>query len=61
MIATAEHRLYIDADHILADLRERVDQVLVELELVTGWITNSFNGTLLHLTENPNNYFGGCK
>ena len=32
----AEHRLSIDADHMLADLRHRFDTVLAELEVVAG-------------------------
>jgi hypothetical protein len=35
----AEHRLSTDADHVLADLRSRFDQVLAELESVAGWKT----------------------
>jgi len=35
----AEHRLSIDADHVLTDLRQRFDQVLAELESVAGWKT----------------------
>ncbi|MBI3959252.1 MAG: nucleotidyl transferase AbiEii/AbiGii toxin family protein [Chloroflexi bacterium] len=35
----AQHRLSIDADHVLADLRQRFDQVLAELESVAGWKT----------------------
>jgi hypothetical protein len=35
----AGHRLSTDADHVLADLRQRFDQVLAELESVAGWKT----------------------
>ena len=35
----AEHRLSRDADHVLTDLRDRFDAVLVELEAVAGWRT----------------------
>lgn len=35
----AGHRLSTDADHILADLRNRFDTVLAELESVAGWTT----------------------
>lgn len=35
----AGHRLSTDADHVLADLRERFDQVLADLEAVAGWKT----------------------
>ena len=33
------HRLSADADHVVADLRSRFDQVLAELESVAGWRT----------------------
>ncbi|MBU0511787.1 MAG: hypothetical protein KJ638_08830 [Chloroflexi bacterium] len=39
----AEHRLSIDADHVLTDLRQRFDQVLAELESVAGWKTARVN------------------
>jgi hypothetical protein len=35
----AGHRLSVDADHVLTDLRQRFDQVLAELESVAGWKT----------------------
>lgn len=35
----AKHRLSIDADHVLTDLRRRFDKVLAELEAVAGWKT----------------------
>ena len=35
----AAHRLSIDADHVLTDLRQRFDQALAELEAVAGWKT----------------------
>ncbi|MEJ5199210.1 MAG: hypothetical protein WHX53_09825, partial [Anaerolineae bacterium] len=35
----ARHRLSTDADHVLADLRQRFDQVLADLEAVAGWKT----------------------
>jgi len=35
----AEHRLSVDADHELTDLRQRFDGVLAELESVAGWRT----------------------
>lgn len=34
-----KHRLSVDADHTLSDLRERFDQVLQQLESVAGWQT----------------------
>ncbi len=35
----AGHRLSVDADHVMVDLRQRFDQVLVELEAIAGWRT----------------------
>jgi len=35
----AGHRQSLDHDHVLADLRERFDAVLTELEAVAGWKT----------------------
>jgi hypothetical protein len=35
----AQHRLSTDADHVLVDLRQRFDQVLLDLESVAGWET----------------------
>lgn len=35
----AEHRFSLDADHVLADLRKRFDEVLEQLESVAGWQT----------------------
>jgi hypothetical protein len=35
----AGHRLSVDADHVLTDLRQRFDEVLAELEAVAGWQT----------------------
>jgi hypothetical protein len=35
----AAHRFSRDADHVLADLRPRFDEVLAELESVAGWRT----------------------
>jgi hypothetical protein len=37
--AHAAHRLSVDADHVLTDLKARFDQVLGELESVAGWET----------------------
>lgn len=36
---SARHRLSIDADHVLVDLRERFDEILAQLESVAGWKT----------------------
>ena len=35
----AQHRLSRDADHVLTDLRNRFDEVLSDLEAVSGWRT----------------------
>jgi len=35
----AGHRVSLDADHELADLRQRFDQVLEALEITDGWLT----------------------
>ncbi len=35
----AGHRMSSDADHVLTDLRERFDDVLAQLESVSGWKT----------------------
>lgn len=35
----AEHRFSRDADHVLLDLKTRFDEVLAELESVSGWKT----------------------
>ena len=35
----AGHRISLDADHVLTDLRERFDAVLAQLESVAGWKT----------------------
>lgn len=35
----AGHRISLDHDHVLLDLRERFDTVLAELESVAGWET----------------------
>jgi hypothetical protein len=35
----ASHRVSVDADHVLTDLKARFDEVLAELESVAGWKT----------------------
>ncbi len=35
----ARHRVSLDDDHVVADLRERYDEVLAALEETDGWIT----------------------
>ena len=39
----AKHRLSVDADHVVGDLRSRFDSVLADLESVAGWITARVN------------------
>lgn len=36
----AGHRILVDADHVLTDLRQRFDEILAKLESVAGWETN---------------------
>lgn len=35
----AGHRVSLDDDHVVADLRERFDHVLKALEQTKGWVT----------------------
>ncbi len=35
----ADHRISLDGDHVLSDLRDRFDSVLVNLEAAAGWKT----------------------
>jgi hypothetical protein len=35
----ARHRVSVDADHVLPDLRTRFDEILAQLESVAGWKT----------------------
>ena len=35
----AGHRVSLDDDHVVADLRERFDDVLAALEETSGWVT----------------------
>lgn len=35
----ARHRVSLDDDHVLSDLRERFDEVLGALEVTEGWVT----------------------
>ena len=39
----AGHRLSVDADHVIKDLRSRFDAVLIDLESVSGWTTARTN------------------
>ena len=45
----ARHRFSNDADHVLADLRPRFDQILAELESTAGWKTARVNRPALIL------------
>lgn len=35
-----KHRISLDGDHVLQDLRDRFDEILGQLEAVAGWRTN---------------------
>ena len=39
----ASHRFSLDHDHVVTDLRERFDEVLADLESVSGWKTARLN------------------
>jgi hypothetical protein len=45
------HRVSLDADHVLADLRERFDDVLAMLEHVAGWRTERVQRPVLILGQ----------
>ena len=45
----ADHRRSIDGDHVLADLRDRFDDVLATLEAAAGWQTTRTRRPLLIL------------
>lgn len=45
----ASHRVSLDADHVLTDLRERFDDVLSHLEQSDGWVTARVNRPVLIL------------
>lgn len=45
----AGHRISVDADHVLSDLRSRFDQVLEALEATDGWVTARTNRPLMIL------------
>jgi hypothetical protein len=47
--AHAGHRVSLDDDHVLADLRERFDEVLDHLEQSDGWVTARVNRPVLIL------------
>lgn len=45
----ASHRVSLDDDHVLADLRERFDEILDHLERADGWVTARVNRPVLIL------------
>lgn len=45
----AGHRISLDDDHVLADLRERFDDVLQALEQTDGWVTSRIRPQVLIL------------
>lgn len=45
----AHHRISLDHDHVLADLRDRFDMVLDALETTDGWVTDRVNRPVLIL------------
>ena len=45
----AGHRISLDDDHVLADLRERFDEVLEALEETDGWVTSRIRPQVLIL------------
>jgi hypothetical protein len=47
----ARHRLSVDGDHVLSNLRERFDEVLATLEAVAGWSTERVQRPVLILGQ----------
>jgi hypothetical protein len=47
----AGHRLSLDGDHVVADLRERFDEILADLESVAGWRTSRIRRPVLILGQ----------
>jgi hypothetical protein len=47
----AGHRVSLDADHVLEDLRERFDEVLAALESAAGWQTERVQRPVLILGQ----------
>lgn len=45
----AGHRISLDDDHVLTDLRERFDEVLAALEQTDGWVTSRVRPRVLIL------------
>src|SRR5437763_1363242 len=47
----ARHRVSLDGDHVLEDLRSRFDEVLAALEAAAGWRTERIQRPVLILGE----------
>jgi len=47
----AGHRLSLDGDHVLTDLRDRFDRILGELESAAGWQTERVQRPVLILGQ----------
>ena len=47
----AEHRISMDGDHVLDDLRDRFDEVLATLESVSGWKTGRIQRPVIILGQ----------
>lgn len=47
----AGHRISMDGDHILTDLRDRFDEVLEQLEAAAGWKTERLQRPVLNLGQ----------
>lgn len=45
----ARHRISLDGDHVLADLKERFDEVIAKLEAAAGWQTDRVQRPVLIL------------
>ena len=45
----AGHRISMDGDHVVADLRDRFDEILVDLEAAAGWRTSRVRRPVLIL------------
>ena len=47
----AGHRISMDGDHVVSDLKERFDEVLADLEAAAGWQTSRFRRPVLILGQ----------
>lgn len=47
----AGHRVSLDGDHVVADLRDRFDEVLADLEAAAGWQTSKVRRPVLILGQ----------